>query len=117
MSATHTPGPWHTAGCAVYAQNIKRCFGGPVREYVQPVAISEAEDSEESFDDSAWPKVRTPGFAEAEANARLIAAAPELLAALENIVGLWVDSEQNNGLAQIMARDAQTAIARAKATA
>ena len=53
---------------------------------------------------------------EAEANARLIAAAPELLAALENIVGLWADSEQNNGLAQIMAREAQAAIARAKAT-
>ncbi len=51
---------------------------------------------------------------EVEANARLIASAPELLAALENITGLWADSDQTNGLAQIMARDAMTAIAKAK---
>lgn len=49
------------------------------------------------------------------ANALLVAAAPDLLAALENIVGLWADSDQTNGLAQIMANDALAALTKAKA--
>lgn len=93
-AALHTPGPWVSGGHDGRRCELVASTWGTVAA-VWPIGASDQES----------------------ANARLIAAAPELLAALENIVGLWADSEQNNGLAQIMARDAQTAIARAKATA
>ena len=44
------------------------------------------------------------------ANARLIAAAPELFEALREVAGLWEDSDKTNGLAEIMARSARAAI-------
>ena len=99
MSTTHTPGPWftHYEGAVLHVIPCTHPTAGTVQICTANGTAYRAKT-------------------ETEANFRLIAAAPELLAALENIVGLWADSEQNNGLAQIMARDAQTAIARAKAT-
>ena len=109
MSAPHTPGPWELAcdGCAIVGANGGTQIVETGKAYWSNLAAAAAQGS----------TLAQKHLPEVEANARLIAAAPELLAALENIVGLWADSEQSNGLAQIMARDAQTAIARAKATA
>lgn len=67
MSAQHTPGPWR----------INPCF---------QTMISNCEDGDDSADIcevSEW----TPEFwDERDANARLIAAAPELLEALEKAI-------------------------------
>ena len=47
------------------------------------------------------------------ANAQLIAQAPEMLSALLEIVGIYEDSEKNNGLAELLARIASKAISKA----
>ena len=47
------------------------------------------------------------------ANAQLIAQAPEMLSALLEIVGIYEDSEKNNGLAELLARVASKAISKA----
>ena len=56
---THTPGPWHTQGCTIYAGKNR---------------IAQTWDT---CDDLPTPTM--------ESDARLIASAPELLAALELI--------------------------------
>jgi len=50
----------------------------------------------------------------AHANARFIAAAPDMADALRDIAGLWEDSDKTNGLAEIMARAARAALAKAE---
>ena len=56
---THTPGPWHTQGCTIYAGKNR---------------VAQTWDT---CDDLPTPTM--------EADARLIASAPDLLAALELI--------------------------------
>ena len=75
MTTKHTPGPWRldiaarSAGFAVVASRPK-ASGGTNRVC------------------STIPANRTPdAFEEAKANARLIAAAPEMLAALKDAIG------------------------------
>lgn len=58
----HTPGPWHTNGGNIYAQRNP----GGIRTSICEV-------------------FRDAGYDACRANARLIAAAPELLAALERV--------------------------------
>lgn len=70
MKATHTPGPWRVGPRDDHRAEI-RVFGGPGL----PVAAA----------DAAHILVT-----EAHANARLIAAAPDMLAVLE----LWENAEQ-----------------------
>lgn len=70
MQTKHTPGPWHIG---VRTYHAGRDVYGPKGE---PVAVA---------DDAI---TTTP---EAEANARLIAAAPELLAALDKLLSATVD--------------------------
>lgn len=73
-TATHTPGPWRTGDLAV-------TIFGPKSDHPAPVTIAH---------------LATPGprlsVSEQKANARLIAAAPEMLAALESII----DSAHDN---------------------
>jgi len=69
MDAKHTPGPWKAEGFGIWS-----CVNGENRR----VACTEYDKGEGAY------KVRTE--AEAVANARLIAAAPELVKALENLV-------------------------------
>lgn len=79
--AKHTPGPW-----AVHAHHAYVVPAGHERRY-----IGFAEDDEKDLRDFAqaicairWPDRHRPE-AEAKANARLIAAAPLMLEALENL--------------------------------
>lgn len=63
---THTPGPWINDGGIVYGKNTE-LVGAP---------------SFDIYDAQSWP-----GHAEeAQANAKLIAAAPELLEALQHVL-------------------------------
>ena len=64
MTTKHTPGPWTTTGPNVRADN--------------GALVATAQDH--------WNDHKTPQE-EKEANAQLIAAAPELLAALKNLLG------------------------------
>jgi len=69
----HTQGPWRTPALAVYAGRTK-------------VAQCISEN-----DNEFWPGIEgdiSPENAEAAANARLIAAAPDLLAALESAAAM-----------------------------
>lgn len=96
----HTPGPWHTEGLAVYAAySHNTTFYGRLRDFSNPVAqvcgdpMAEGAEIEQCRrdDGTAGPSWRSPGASEAEANARLIAAAPDLLAfakwAKETLIG------------------------------
>ena len=79
MSETkHTPGPWIGAGPS---------FGDPLPRYTTEI-VTDWED-----EDDQRPVICTLPFRhydhENEANARLIAAAPELLEAAEAIVARW----------------------------
>ena len=72
MTAKHTPGPWtySDTGCLV---------GGPDRLRIADTYCPERA-------------VRRPDFNECQANARLIAAAPEMLEALQT-VDRWLQSQ------------------------
>lgn len=88
----HTPGPWQTAGRAIYTPSawkngrdsgqvmVAQCFAEPDREMPDSAEFLGA--------------VKLPGNdCEADANARLIASAPELLAALE----AWLNCHDTAG--------------------
>lgn len=84
--ATHTPGPWKYDGSSDplphdYACSTERIAAGGV-------TIAEVATCE---DDSC------PGVSEGWANARLIAAAPELLAACRELLAAFID--RGNGFA------------------
>jgi hypothetical protein len=85
VNGAHTPGPWRTGGSEIFADNNLRVA-------------------------SVWSY---PG-ADTEADAHLIAAAPELLAALESAVR---ELENEFGTDNPRARQFDTAIAKAKGRA
>ena len=72
MTTKHTPGPWKQHGLAVYTKRKLPSQSYPGDPQDRWVASAQWDDEEEN-------KERTWNADEAEANARLIAAAPELL--------------------------------------
>lgn len=105
----HTPGPWKTAGQAIYARDVyvAQCWAEFTRELPEyQGAIGEARVPENDL--------------EAEANARLIAAAPELLSALENFQyissAMAANREISLGTIKNCAEQARAAIANARGT-
>jgi hypothetical protein len=91
---THTQGPWH------------------------PVTLGASPDHAWAIDSELVEIARLPEWpdnqAEAEANARLIAAAPEMLAALESMLK-WSGSDDSIVGPEIAVRNyARAAIAKAK---
>lgn len=100
LCAAHTPGPWYIA------PNWKRGDQG-FRHAI-------AKDSE----GHGWFISFVANAAEAEANARLIAAAPELLAMLKRCYGMFQQSPLNkddNWLSSQLARDLRKTITKAQA--
>lgn len=74
MSSKHTPGPWeaYVNNSQGYALGVMVCSGGRA-------------GGNENLCDIRDPHGFEGGVAEAEANARLVAAAPDLLAALNEL--------------------------------
>ena len=96
MSAQHTPGPW-TFGKARRYWHV----GGPV-----------------GVESSCGYICRLPPFAVAEANARLIASAPDLLATLKALrPQLLACHGANGGLTEAARKDAMTMVLTAIAKA
>lgn len=97
--AGHTPGPWKAAGLAIYAPSKTNAeFSGRLRDFVQPVAIVDGDagylDAELHTDPIDGVTSRIPGWEEANANARLIAAAPELLTAAKRFLQSIADNPE-----------------------
>lgn len=78
MSNKHTPGPWHADGLEIWATKAVR-FNLTTVGTPMIAAVCAHADMEGGFP--------------ANANARLIAAAPELLEALQNMLGLTEASD------------------------
>jgi hypothetical protein len=80
MSTTHTSGPWRTNGFAIDSETSRRDYGHKYKPDMRsrPVAqiISVSGEDEEN-----------------KANARLIAAAPELLEALQDAMKVAIHEE------------------------
>lgn len=101
----HTPGPWLQEGNWVYAEGdpIRLSGGKEIRPNAFTLSVSPGPDRTRE---------------EAEANARLIAAAPELLEALEcMIIGACAVAVLHNGeraVLQDAVNIARAAIAKAK---
>lgn len=104
MDAKHTPGPWEVCGKLQYEPRI----------HIMKIEGRFLEIG----DDISCIALIPLNHPEAEANARLIAAAPDLLAALEQIAGEGADDNVplNKSDAMGMRKIAREAIAKAKET-
>lgn len=112
MSAPkHTPGPWFVEPILLPPLNRRRACGGVI--VARGVNIATVWGDEE-----VEPSFRTPKGAEADANAALVAAAPELLEALRKCVGALVaDVADDSKDYPTVVHEAWAAIAKAKGTA
>ena len=73
----HTPGPWNARGNTVWAVGKTDTYEGPVSGCIAAARSTHTMDS----DNRTWSCAGDP-----DDNARLIAAAPELLEALEYVL-------------------------------
>ena len=106
---THTPGPWE-ADYDIFAHGRKQDWS--VWLPLKGTMVADLRECEQYH-----RYVMNPG--EIEANAHLIAAAPELLSALTAMAKLWhayIGPDNYDGHAAKAYRDAQAAIAKAKGT-
>ena len=83
-SVTHTPGPWEVGG---QTTPFDRDIVGPNGEDIGFVNLSDGADDE-------------PTFYPLEANARLIAAAPDMLTELKRLFKLYPHSETADVIAK-----------------
>ena len=101
MSTQHTPGPWIGAGPS---------FGDPFPRYTTSIVTEREHDDEGIVEICELPFHHRDD--ENEANSRLIAAAPDLLEALREIVEYW-DSIVPTDCVNEMHIKARAAIAKA----
>lgn len=103
MSTKYTPGPWNASERGtIISATVTREINGTMRTYQSKIAITPAGDRAERL-----------------ANAHLIAAAPDLLAELQNIANAkpetW-DEETRDQFQQWAQNRARAAIAKATGT-
>lgn len=96
----HTPGPWTT--------DTDRCF-----KHDDSIGV---RGPDQMFVAAAWDFNRYDREEEVKANARLIAAAPDLLAALERIVAINGSTGGHKAMVAEFKYIAEVAIAKARAT-
>ena len=101
MTTKHTPGPWIGAGPS---------FGDPLPRYTTEIITESEDENGEVRSICELPVAHHDD--ENEANARLIAAAPALLAALIGMADLYDTDDGCRTLPQYVA--ARAAIAKAK---
>ena len=77
MSTKHTPGPWNVLS--------ESAFGRPYQIVAQDGTMI-----------TSWGSICRRASAEGRANARLIAAAPELLYALEQVHDWWIHGDNGD---------------------
>lgn len=95
MKPHHTPGPWTIYGLAISTENKVPHSITPRDPALRYVAHAHWADSPIWADDRADADVMNmPDYEEAEANARLMAASPELLSCLQ-----WLADSVSDGLA------------------
>ena len=116
--AKHTPGPWRANGHTVYtADAVEHWLGNrdPKPREVCRCVDNEADDVTPGF--AAGEDDNAPDFEDATANARLIAAAPDLLARLSEL-SEWMRTHTgpSDGTHDMLVR-AVAAIARATGAA
>ena len=101
MTTQHTPGPWRTSDngewTASYDGLGSSCYQGIKDEFGNVVALAVAHDPNLFSDPDTY------------ANARLIAAAPDLLEALKNLL----ESHYNGNVIKADCAEAEAAIAKA----
>jgi hypothetical protein len=101
ITTTHTPGPW--------TYEIKTAIAGGTPQYAGPVIYAENDCEHHAIADASCNHTcRLPH--ETEANARLIAASPDMLAALK----LIVTNYDSGNYAAIDMPQARAAIAKAE---
>jgi hypothetical protein len=100
MKTTHTPGPWEAHGQAIYAGDtyVAQCWDETSREL-------------HAYKDAVGNIPVPSNGAEAQANARLMASAPELLSALQRFASAM--EQRSYPELQGIACDAFAAIAKA----
>lgn len=86
MSAQHTPGPWHVGGSD--KSTIYNKYGQRIANSFEGVLVTQASDET------------------CQANARLIAAAPDLLELLQELVDGMTDVEDSDSRVLFRARAA-----------
>lgn len=108
MNTKHTPGPWEARCIESQEWAIDAPNGDPTIGYSSWTALASVYGSND---------FRREGEAVAEANARLIAAAPELLAACAGLLDALRTSGVSNGAIRFAEDQARAAIAKAEGRA
>lgn len=110
MTTEHTPGPWLATEDPMSSQDYQTLVALPGRAGAMGTWLALVQHNW----NEAEAGERRISWKEAEANARLIAAAPELLEALENLLAV----NEGEGGTRYRAQDiARAAIAKAKGAA
>ncbi len=107
--AKHTPGPWVFDGSGIHKEAVTMVEFG-LEIHVQRIAAIYVADDFEFTSSEAEERFQ----AEAEANAHLIAAAPDLLAACESVIARISDPSVDREKDDESLRLLRAAIARAK---